>query len=122
MVLARWSVHSARLSAESRSWSSLTKCDRAANSARTRSSSGVIADPENTCMVSLVMPDLRSRVRRGLPAAAPGQTAPDTPTARDETYPFDALPVIEGVCSDTPSLKTMSELRETRDRFVTLCW
>ena len=52
MVAGWWSVHSARLSAASRRWSSLTKCDGAANSARTRSSSEVMGDPENTWTVS----------------------------------------------------------------------
>jgi hypothetical protein len=49
------------------------------------------------------------------------QTAPEIPITSDETYPLDAFPVIDGVCDDTPSRKTMSEDSDTRDRLLALC-
>src|SRR3954454_4879963 len=59
-------------------------------------------------------------LRSGVPGLRRDQTAPDTPTTRDETYPLAALPVIDGVCVETPSENTMSELSDPRDRLLAL--
>src|SRR5437899_8672697 len=60
-------------------------------------------------------------VRRLLPRPDRNQTAPDTPTTRDDMYPFVAFPVIDGVSVATPSENTMSDASDTRDRLETLC-
>ena len=114
MVAGWWSVHSARLSA---AFATL-----------------VVAHEVRRCRElgedeKLLGSDGRSREHLDglvghasrIPDLDRGQTEPDTPTTRDETYPLVAFPAMDGVWSDTPSENTMSESSETRDRLVTLC-